>query len=110
MEDEDFMEPLVVGRGVGEALRLCGCSLKHRNALVGEGSTSTIDFFVIQAKYVAGMCTTLARIPVILEGSKVGTATMKKVEALVMCCHDREREGLELDAKEVRDLPMAYQG
>ena len=98
MENVDFVEPLIDEQGVAEALRLCGCSVEQRNALVGEGFINMIDFLVIQPKDVAGMCTNLARIPVNRGGSKIGTVTMKKVEALVMWCHDREREGLELDA------------
>ena len=98
MENQDFVEPLVDGEGVSKVLLLCGCSAEQRNALVGEGFQVMIDFLVIQAKDVAGMCTNLARIPNNRGGSKIGTVIMKKVEALVMWCHDREREGLELDA------------
>ena len=95
MENNDFVEPLVDGQGVAQALMLCGCSDDQKNALVGEGFRNMTDFLVIQAKDVAGMCTNLARIPATRGGSKIGTVTMKKV---VMWCHDREREGLELDA------------
>ena len=98
MENEDVVEPLIDARGVMEALRLCGCSVEQTNALVGEGFTNMADFLVIQAKDVAGMCTNLARIPINRGGSKIGTVIMKKIEALVMWCHDREREGQELDA------------
>ena len=98
MENEDVVEPLIDARGVMEALRLCGCSVEQTNALVGEGFTNMADFLVIQAKDVAGMCTNLARIPINRGGSKIGTVIMKKIEALVMWCHDQEREGQELDA------------
>lgn len=94
----DLEGPLVDHRGVANALTLCGCSVEQKNALVGEGFTNMADFLVIQAKDVAGMCTNLARISVNRGGSKIGAVTMKKVEALVMWCHDRDREGLDLDA------------
>ena len=97
MENGDFEGPLVDHRGVANALALCGCSVEQKNALIGEGFTNMADFLVIQAKDVAGMCTNLARIPANRGGSKIGAVTMKKVETLVLWCHDREREGLELD-------------
>lgn len=98
MENEDFVEPLVNHEGVAAALRLCGCSEGQTIALVGEGFIDMADFLVIQGKDVAGMCTNLSRIPTNRGGSKIGTVIMKKIEALVTWCHDRDREGLDLDA------------
>jgi hypothetical protein len=95
MEDEG---PLVDHRGVANALALCGCSVEQKNALIGEGFNNMTDFLVIQAKDVVGMCADLARMPVNRGGIKIGIVTMKKVEALVMWCHDRKRKGLKLDA------------
>ncbi len=57
-----------------------------------------VDFLVVQAKDVSTMCTNLARIPNNRGGGKIGAVVMKKIEALVNWCHDREREGLPLDA------------
>jgi len=98
MNNVENQEPLVDRNGVAAVLRVCGCSVEQRNALVGEGFAQMRDFLMIQPKDVAGMCTNLARIPTNRGGSKIGAVTMKKVEALIMWCHDRKREGLELDA------------
>ena len=44
------------------------------------------------------MCTNLSRIPAERGGCEIGMVIMKKVEALVEWCHDREKEGLPLGA------------
>ena len=103
MEEESVVVPapapvVVDASAVETVLRACGCTNDQKNALVGEGFAKMADFLVIQAKDVAGMCNNLARIPTNRGGSKIGTVTMKKVEALVLWCHDRHREGLDLDA------------
>ena len=98
MENQNNRAPLVNAAGVALVLRVCGCSTEQRNALVGEGFSVMNDFLMVQAKDIAGMCANLARTPTNRGGSKIGAVTMKKIEALVMWCHDREREGLELDA------------
>ncbi len=79
-------------------LSACGCSNDVRLALLGKGFLQIKDFLVIQPKDVAGMVANLARIPTNQGGAKIGMVIMKKVEALIMWCHDREREGLEPDA------------
>ncbi len=40
-------------------------------------------------------------------GSKIERVIMKKVEALVMWCHDRAREGLEMDANAFDQTTLA---
>ncbi len=94
------MMPLNDGNGVRAALTVCGCTNEQRNALVEEGLTTMADLLVIQAKDVAAMCNNLSRIPANRGGCKIGTVIMKKLEALINWCHDRNREGHDLDANE----------
>ncbi len=57
-----------------------------------------MDFLVVQAKDIPSMSTNLAQIPNNRGGRKIGTLVIKKKGALVNWCHNRAREGLQLDA------------
>ncbi len=107
IDEENVIAPLDDVSGVAAVLRACGSSKEQNNVLVGKGFAMMEDFLVIQAKDVAGMCTNLARIPTNQGGSKIGTVTMKKTEALMLWCHIRDQEGRDFDANEFDDNTLA---
>ena len=92
--------PLIGPEGVVAALTVCGCTNEQRNALRGEGFSTMSDLLMIQAKDVTTMCSNLTRPTLTRGGCRIGMVVIKKIEALVNWCHDREVEGLPLDAND----------
>ena len=98
--------PLIDGAGVDMVLAVCGADAAQVASIKGEGFASMADFLIMKTEDVATMTTNLTRLQVNRGGSRIGAVLTKKLEALIYWCHERRRQGRELDANEFSQAEM----
>ena len=87
-------------------LAVCGADAAQVASIKGEGFASMADFVIMRTEDVPTMTTNLTRLQANRGGSRIGAVLTKKLMALIYWCHERRRQGKELDANEFTQAEM----